>query len=99
MVTSTIRRPDDDRSLDRGSVNGVRLPHREVRASMTVLPVTTMSLLLDALGHEVGEARRVGARCRAAICEVILRFASSGNGDMMSPLRSPASRCTTGICR
>ncbi len=30
---------------------------------------------------------------------MILRFASSGNGDMMSKLRRPASACTTGICR
>ena len=41
----------------------------------------------------------VGARWRAAIWLVSLRFASSGNGELMSPERRPASRWITGICR
>ena len=41
----------------------------------------------------------VAARCSAAIWLVILRFASSGKGEVMSCDRRPASRCTTGICR
>lgn len=35
----------------------------------------------------------------SATCETSLRWASSGNGDMRSPLRRPASRWTTGTCR
>ena len=56
----------------------------------------------DVLGLTPSRSRfsllvEVGARCRRAIWLVILRLASSGNGESRSPLRSPASTCTTGM--
>jgi hypothetical protein len=66
---------------------------------MTVLPVTTMLEASTFSRSRFLRAPAVGARCRLATWEVSLRLASSGNGDAMSPLRSPASRWKTGICR
>ena len=66
---------------------------------MTVLPVTAIVAGSMASRSRLACEVVVGARCRAVIWLVILRFASSGNGEWMSPLRSPASTWTTGIWR
>ena len=47
---------------------------------MTVLPVTTIGVVVDAVGQQVGLEVEVGARCREASWLVSRRLTSSGNG-------------------
>ena len=61
------------------------------RASITVLPVTSM--LASGMPSFISAALAdcVGAKWRVTIGEASRRLTSSGKGDQMSPVRSPAS--------
>ncbi len=65
---------------------------------MTVLPVTVIASGATPDASRLIRARAVGARCRLAIWLVNRRLISSGNGLYRLSVRSPASRCATGIC-
>ena len=99
MVTNSTRLPEDAIFSSWGSVKGSCCSTVCSRASITVLPVTTMSSSVMASRRRFSLDVVVGARCRDVICEVILRLASSGNGENRLKERSPASAWITGIPR
>src|SRR5699024_1520505 len=70
-------------------------PATSSKASITVLPVTKMSSGQIPSDSKFFEVDSVGAKCREATLLMMLRFTSSGNGENLSPVRKPASRCTT----
>ncbi len=66
---------------------------------MTVLPVTVM-LVSGMLSRSSAErAASVGAKWSAINGVASLRFTSSGKGDQILPVRSPASTCPIGMRR
>ena len=69
------------------------------RASMTVFPVTEMVSSGTASRSRAARAASVGAKWSATSGVASLRFTSSGKGDQMLPVRSPASTWPMGMRR
>src|SRR5699024_12527204 len=61
--------------------NGTFLSTTSNNASITVLPVMKMSSVLTVSRSRLSRETEVGDKCNDANCVVILRFASSGNGE------------------
>ena len=66
---------------------------------MTVFPVTEMVSSGMPSRSRAALAASVGAKLSVISGAARRRFASSGNGDQMLPVRSPASTWPMGICR
>ena len=66
---------------------------------MTVLPVTVIRSSVTPSRSSAARAPSVGAKWSAISGVASLRFTSSGKGDQMLPVRSPASTCPMGIRR
>ena len=66
-------------------------------ASTAVCPVTKTCSGAAPLFSRLARAPSVGAKNVSHSASVSTRLASSGNGSLIEPLRSPASTCPTGI--
>jgi len=104
-VASTTRRPAasiSSRNGKRSSSERLRSASRSMRsltvssASMTVLPVTSMRSAAMPSRIRLSRDCVVGAKCRSDRQLASLRFISSGQGEWMFPVRSPASTWPTG---
>ncbi len=102
-VNSTIRRlpssldtsyPADTIASHAFSLSSGRVSKASVTmlsASITVLPVTVILESSTDSARRLRALASVGEKCHVAMRPVSLRFISSGQGEYMSPVRSPAS--------